>query len=226
MAHFDIKTTHEAALNHHVVQGEAWLLASESGAQTAALSYAALEFRFAIERLAIHYWRQLLDRTPTDKELDALGSFKSVEKQIYDLAGHQLEIDRHFDFMRIVTSAMSIPIPLHTPNIGLLSRYWHFCSELCHIGWPLASKVQELRVKMYTRLSEVPEELKRNVKSLGWPLIKDDSFSAIRADYIAGCIDSAAVLEHIQRIGVWAAYQAPGESELQVLGTPVPPKSA
>lgn len=225
MAHFDIKTTHEFALDHHVQQGAAWLLASELGTKTAALSYAALEFRFAIERLAIHYWRQLLDRTLTDDELEALGSFKAVERRIYDLAGHQLEINRHFDFMQIVLSAMSIPTPLHTPNIGLLSRHWHICSDLCHVGWPLASKIEELRTEMYTRMSEVSETLKKYVESLGWPIIKDDSFNAIRAEYVAGRIDSAAVLAHLHNIGVWAAYKPPGESNLQFVGTPIPSKS-
>lgn len=226
MSHFDIKTTHDVALDYHVLQGAAWLHASEAGARTAAISYAALEFRFAIERLAIHYWRQLIDRTPTDDELDALGSLKAVEKRIYELAGHQLAINRHFEFMQIVLSAMSISTPLHTPNIGLLSRHWHLCSELCHVGWPLASTVEELRAEMYKRLSEVLGELKDNVKSLGWPLIKDDSFNSIRVEYVAGRIDSAAVLAHIHSIGVWAAYKPPGERSMQFVGTPIPPKLA
>ena len=225
MTNFDIKATHESALEHHVLQGAAWLLASDSGAKTAAVSYAALEFRFAIERLAVHYWRQLLDRTLTQNELEMLGSFKAVEKQIYDLAGHQLEINRHFDFMRIVLSALSIPTPLHTPNIGLLSRHWHLCSELCHVSWPLASKVEGLRIKMYTHLCEVSEALKKNTESLGWPLIKDETFNTIRAEYVAGRIDSPAVTDHLNRIGIWAEYQAPGESNARILGTPVPPNS-
>ena len=223
MASFDIKATHESALNHHVRQGAAWLLASESGSKTAAISYSALEFRFAIERLAIHYWIQLIGRTPTGDDLEALGSFKALEKRIYDLAGHQLEINRHFDFIRIIFSAMSIERPLHTPNIGLLSRHWHLCSDLCHVRWPLSSAAEELRAEKYTHLCEVSATLEQNVKSLGWPVIKDASFNAIRDEYVAGRIDSSAVLAHLQSIGVWAAYKPPCESKLQFVGTAIPP---
>lgn len=97
----DVSTKHSPELAHHVRQGIAWLSASAEGENTAALSYAAFELRFAIERLAVHYWRALLNRTPEEKDLRDIESFKRVERRIYELAGHQREIDGHFEFMRI-----------------------------------------------------------------------------------------------------------------------------
>ena len=78
---------------------------------------------------------------------------------------------------------------------------------------------------MYAHLCEVSEALKKNTESLGWPLIKDENFNTIRAEYVAGRIDSAAVTDHLNKIGIWAEYQAPGESNARILGTPVPPNS-
>jgi hypothetical protein len=73
---------------------------SGQGANPVALSYAAFEFRLAIERLGIHYWGELLSRPLEEKDIRS--SFKKIEKRIYALAGHQKEIDGHFEFMRVV----------------------------------------------------------------------------------------------------------------------------
>ena len=225
MAHIDIKTTHELRLDHHLLQGQQWLRASDEGERTAAVSYAALEFRFAIERLALHYWRILIDREPTHEELEKLRSFKAVEKKIYELAGHQREIDRHFDFMQIVTDAIQLPISLQAPSISSLSRHWHFCSELCHIDWPLTCSVKELRSEVFATLGEVEENLSRSVKGLAWPIIKDENFKSVRAEYIAQRIGAKEVREHLNRIGVWACYKPPGNGDAQFVGIPIPEAS-
>ena len=107
----DLRTHHQTELGHHVLQGQTWLTESAEGENTAALSYAALELRFAAERLAVHYWRALLGRRPVEVELRDIASFKRIENRIYELAGHQKEIDGHFEFMRVILSAMKIDIP-------------------------------------------------------------------------------------------------------------------
>ena len=114
----DVSTHHQPDLAHHVRQAVAWLAASAEGENTAALSYAAFELRFAVERLAIHYWAALLDRKVEEQDLRDIESFKRVERRIYELGGHQLEIDGHFAFMRVVLGAMKIGMPFHTPKIG------------------------------------------------------------------------------------------------------------
>lgn len=62
MGTLDIRTQHQPTLEHHVQQGDVWLAAGAGGENTAALSYAALEYRFAIERLGLHYLGTLLLR--------------------------------------------------------------------------------------------------------------------------------------------------------------------
>jgi len=56
----DVSIQHHPDLMHHVRQGETWLSVSAEGENSAALSYAAFELRFAVERIAIHYWAALL----------------------------------------------------------------------------------------------------------------------------------------------------------------------
>lgn len=174
----DVSTRHQPDLAHHVRQGIGWLSASADGENTAARSYAAFELRFAAERLAVHYWAALLDRRPEEQDLCDIESFKRVERQIYEIEGHQREIDRHFEFMGVVLGAMKIDTPLHTPKIGELSRFWHECSELCHIAWPLSCAAPEVRSAAITALTEIAKNnLSGYVQSLGWSILKDAAFA-------------------------------------------------
>jgi hypothetical protein len=132
MLNTDLK--HSTELGHHIRQGLAWLSASAEGENTAAVSYAALELRLGVERLAVHYWLALLDRPLEEPDFRTLASFKRLEGRIYELGGHQREIDLHFAFMRIVLKAAKLDATFHTPKIGLLSNYWHNCSEFCHVA--------------------------------------------------------------------------------------------
>jgi hypothetical protein len=218
----DVGTHHQPELAHHVLQGVAWLSASGEGAHTAALSYAAFELRFAVERLAVHYWATLLDRKPEEQDLREIESFKRVERRIYELAGHQREIDGHFAFMRVVFGTMKIDATLHTPDIGALSKYWHECSELCHIAWPLSCAVPEVRTAAFSMLNGVAEALSAHVQSLGWPLLKDAAFAELRNRFIAGEASAEDVLAHVQRTGIWARVEYPDGRSPHFVGEPVP----
>ena len=222
----DISTQHGIELPHHVHQGIAWLTVSAEGVNTAALSYAALEFRFAIERLAVQYWRVLLNRTLEERDLRDIGSFKRIENRIYELAGHQAEIDRHFEFMRIVLGALKIVVSFHTPKIGELSRHWHNCSELCHVGWPLASSVPEVRKGAFATLTETSILLSTLVSSCGWPVFQDTAFAELRARFIAGQVSCNDVLAYVQRTGIWASAEFPDGRPAQFVGEPVAPSAA
>ena len=208
----DVSTKHSSDLAHHVRQGHAWLSVSAGGENTAALSYAAFELRFAVERLALQYWRDLLERKPEFDDFRDIESFKRIERRIYELAGHQREIDSHFEFMRIVLGAMKIDTPFHTPKIGELSKYWHACSELCHIAWPLSSSVTEVQSIAFSNLTEVATSLATQVNSLGWPVLKDTSFKELRNRFIAGTASASDLLAHVQRIGLWARAEFPDGS--------------
>ncbi len=218
----DVGTHHQPELAHHVRQGVAWLSASGEGENTAALSYAAFELRFAVERLAVHYWAALLDRKPEEQDLREIESFKRVERRIYELAGHQREIDGHFAFMRVVFGAMKIDAPFHTPQIGALSKYWHECSELCHIAWPLSCAVPEVRAAAFSMLTEVAEVLSAHVQSLGWPVLKDSAFAELRNRFIAGEATAEDVLAHVQRTGIWARAEYTDGRSSHFVGEPVP----
>jgi hypothetical protein len=220
----DLSTHHQPDLGHHVRQGVAWLAASAEGENTAALSYAAFELRFAVERLAIHYWAALLDRRPEEQDLRDIESFKRVERRIYELGGHQREIDGHFAFMRVLLGAMKIETPLHTPKIGALSKYWHECSELCHIAWSLSCVVPEARKAAFLALTGIAETLSAQVQSLGgWPLVRDAAFAELRNRFIAGEATANDVLAHVQRTGLWAKAEFTNGTAPQFVGEPVPP---
>lgn len=217
----EVGTNHHSDLSHHVRQGVTWLSLSNKGENTAALSYAAFELRFAVERLAVHYWAILLDRAPEEDDLRDIESFKRVERRIYELAGHQLEIDGHFAFMRIVLGAIKIDTPFPTPQISALSKYWHECSELCHIAWPLSCAVPEIRSGAFSMLTEVAEALLIHVKSLGWPVIKDSAFTELRNRFISGKATTEEVLAHLQQTGVWARVKYTDGRPPQFVGEPV-----
>lgn len=222
----DLSTHHQPDLAHHVRQAVAWLSASAEGDNTAALSYAAFELRFAVERLAIHYWAELLDRKPEEQDLRDIESFKRVERRIYELGGHQRDIDDHFAFMRLVLGTMKIDMPLHTPQIGALSKYWHECSELCHIAWPLSCVVPEVRRSAFTALTKIAEALSEHVQSLGWPILKDAAFVDLRNRFVAGKATTDQVLAYLQQIGLWARVDFTDGRTSQFVGKPVPPSKA
>lgn len=222
----DISTQHQPDLAHHPRQGAAWLAASAQGENTAMLSYAAFELRFAVERLAVHYWRSLLNRKLEEQDLRDIESFKRIERRIYELAGHQKEIDGHFEFIRLVLQALKVDSAFQTPQIGKLSNYWHECSELCHIGWPLASAIPEVQKAAFAKLTEICEVLSAHVSSLGWPILQDQSFKELRNRFIAGDASTEDVLAHIQRTGLWAKAEFSDGRPAQFVGEAVPPRAS
>lgn len=222
----EVAIHHKPDLAHHVRQGAAWLSVSAQGENTAALSYAAFELRFAVERLAIHYWAALLDRKPEEQDLSDIESFKRVERRIYELGGHQKQIDGHFAFMRIVLGAMKIEAPFHTPKIGTLSKYWHECSELCHIAWPLSCSVPEIRKDAFSALTEIANSLFVHVQSLGWPVLKDSAFATLRSRFIEGELTAEDIIAHAQRTGLWAKSEFTDGRSPQFIGEAVLPVKA
>jgi hypothetical protein len=89
-------------LNYHYEEGKAWLANSEGGKNTTVLSYAAFEFRLAIERIGLQYWFALTPGGIEEISLRDIKSFKSIEKRIYQLAGHQRAIEARFEFASIL----------------------------------------------------------------------------------------------------------------------------
>jgi hypothetical protein len=220
-----LATRHQPGLAHHVHQGLAWLEQCNGGVNTAALSYAALELRYAIERLAVHYWRTLLDRSLDSDDLRTIASFKRIERRIYDLAGHQREIDAHFEFMRAFVSALKLDGPLRTPHLGRMASYWDDCSELCHIAWPLASGSEEAQREAFSKLEEIAEELKQLVESAGWPILREAGIVDLRDRFVRGEASIEDVNAYMRRVGVWAKVEFPDGRSSQFVGEAIPPNS-
>jgi hypothetical protein len=219
----DVILRHNPELDHHLKQGLAWLSACAEGENTAALSYAAFEFRFAIERLALHYWIALLNRKVEEKDFRDITSFKRIEKRIYELAGNQLEINGHFEFMRIVLGALKLENSFQTPAIGKLSKLWHDCSEFCHIAWPLGCSDSKARKTAFNTLTQISESLSVQINSIGWPVIQDPSFVELRNQFIAGTISAREILAHIKKIGMWAKAEFTDGTPSKFVGEAVPP---
>lgn len=219
----EISLRHQNDLSHHIAQGGAWLARSAEGEETAALSYAAFELRFGIERLAFHYWASLLNRKLEADDLHDIRSFKRIEKRIYELAGNQKEIDGHFEFIRIVLGAIKIDTSFPTPQIGKLSSYWHDCSELCHVGWPLACSAPEMRKAAFASLTTIAQALSAQVASMGWPVLQDVAFADLRNRFVCGDASREDVLAYIQRTGLWARAEYPDGKAPHFVGEPVAP---
>lgn len=191
-------------LGHHLRQGDTWLAMSAEGQNTAMLTYAAFEFRLGIERIAVSYWSTLLQRKVEADDFRDIRSFKKLEKRIYELAGHQMEIDRHFDLVRILLAALGIDDVIETPKIGQLSSFWHYCSELCHVGWSLSVGSHDAHKATFETLSDMSLTLWRFIRSLGWPIVKDPEFSNLRDRFVTGNACADDVVEFVQRRGLHA----------------------
>ncbi len=218
--------SHVPALQHHVQQAEGWLTKSDKGTKTAALSYAALELRYAIERLAVYYWASLLNRQLTRDEAESLGTYKTLERRIYDLAGNQRIIDGQFAFLRAVLRVMKVTDQLPTPNLGRLSRHWHACSEICHVAWPLSCSVDAYREEVFRDLTMVHKELVPLVSSnfIGWPAIHDTAFAELRDRFVLGDATEADIQAYADEHGLWARLHDADGKPMRFIGEAVPPK--
>lgn len=214
------------ALNYHYEEGRAWLENSAVGANTTALSYAAFEFRLAIERIGLQYWNALIPDGLEVNDLREARSFKRIENRIYQLAGHQKEIDMRFEFGRIVLALLKIDLLLVTPNLRQLSRFWHECSEVCHVAWSLASLNREFAKKSYEALEAICEFLREQVNGLlTWGTVVDSPFRELEAKFVAGQATAEDVRRHLEERGVWARIEYNDGRPSAFIGEAIPPRT-
>jgi hypothetical protein len=220
-----INRIRDATLRHHISQGTVWLEESAGGFHTTAMSYAAFEYRLAVERLAVHYWAILLGPNFRAKYVRDIQSFDRVQNRIYKLAGNQLKIDRQFEFMRIIFALLKLPGSCPTPHIGKhLAASWHTCSDLCHIGWTLGCSVPEFRADAFAKLQNVRCILDELVSGIiGWPTQIENHFAELRREFVEGRIDESAVRANLNARRLPAVVEYPdGRSELVGETTPTP----
>jgi hypothetical protein len=222
-----LERSRSLAADHHVTQGTSWLERSEGGANTADLSYAAFEFRLAIEFLAVRHWAMLLGRKVEEHDLHDLQSFKQIEHRIYELAGHQRQINGHYEFMRVVLHLLRIDILLITPNVGQLSKFWHECSDLCHIGWTLDCSVSAHRQRAFQTMHEARKMVLEQTSGLAfYPSIPAGSeFGKLRDQFTLGAASQDDVRGFLQSNGAWARIEFPHGRPSEFAGVPIPPTS-
>lgn len=214
-------------LNHHVTQGVAWIENSGGGANTVALTYAAFEFRLSIERIALHLWAELSTGKGEELDFSDIRSFKRIENRIYELGGHQKEINRHFEFMATLLTLLKIPETLVTPDIGKLSAYWHDCCELCHVGWSLACGNPKVVSDAVEALVEIRDFLLVQVRGwLTWPTVHEENFQKLRDDFVSGQANADHVRAYVEKLGIWAGAEFKDGRPPQFVGEAIPPSKS
>ena len=100
--------TRSRQIGYHLAEAESWLAASENGARTTLLAYAAFELRIEIECVAL----ELLARVQGDQLLPedhaTIRSFDRMERRIYDLEGQQRELDRKVAFSNVLLEQLKV----------------------------------------------------------------------------------------------------------------------
>lgn len=214
-------------VRHHLSQGTAWLEESANGTNTTLLCYAALEFRLAIERIGLQYWTELMPSGLEENDLRDLRSFKRIENRIYELAGHQKEIDAFFSFNQILLRLLKVPQSLPTPKLGELSRYWHECSELCHVAWSLAAGDSKLAEESYAALRIIESSLIAQTSGfVSWPRIADASFDKLRKNYMSGVATEDNIREYLEVCGIWGRVEFQDGTPSEFIGESIPPRSS
>jgi hypothetical protein len=205
----------------HIARAKRWIELSVNGADHSAVSYCALELRFAVERFCLEML--VAYGGPSVDETERIRSFDFVRNRIYGLLGHQRRIDRHFEFARILLRCLSVEDSLPTPNIGDLHRLWHDCSELLHVTWPLAAALEERSGEqaVATLLAGVAY-LSSFATALKWPVLQTDATSGLARKFIDEELTAEEVESEIRRIGLYAVEQR-GNAAARFVGKAVPP---
>jgi len=151
-----------------------------------------------------------------------IGAFKSIESRIYELAGHQREIDRSIEFIELMCSMIGITLPQGRPNLPILKKHWHSCSEMCHVGWALACTSPEVGPQSHTVLVKVAADLEHMVKGMvGLPKIHDAATKEIKQAFIAGTITADEAKSRLSERGLHAEFTPKAGDAPIPLGTPV-----
>jgi hypothetical protein len=212
------------AVNYHYEEGKAWLMQSKRGKRCTALSYAAFEFRLAIERITFQYWYTINDNEINSENINDVRSFKRMQNKIYKLGGVQKEINKYFEFMQIIIDNLKIDKKLATPDLGRLHNHWDNCSELCHITWTITPKDRKFKQQVLKELEEVQATLESYTSGLtSFPKIADENLRRIQKQYIANEIDKVDVEEYLKKIGVWAVTSDNDGGNREFIGTAIPP---
>lgn len=211
------------AVNYHFEEGKAWLKESKRGKRCTALSYAAFEFRLAIERIIFQYWYTINNNELKEDNIKDVRSFKRMQNKIYTLGGVQKTINKHFEFVQILLDSLQTGDKLIPPDLGKLHKSWDTCSELCHITWTIAPKDLKLKRNIFYELEEIHNLLSSYTSGLtSWPQVVDENLKKVQHQFIDGEISENDVRKYLSEIGLWA-LQTDHNNKRKFVGEPIEP---
>jgi hypothetical protein len=199
-------------LDHHLSQACAWLDLSDSGNHSVPLSYAAFEFRLAIERLTFELLFFIRSQQLDADDKKSMKSFKNMEKRIHEFAGHQQQMDITINFINIVFNEAGSSINIAKIALGTLHTHWSECSDLCHFTWNLlvCGPDVAIRGEAYKQLTVIRDFLKTNLSSIvTWPRIHEPWFADLQNSYVRGEATEEVVRSHLRQTGVRIAVLSP-----------------
>ena len=118
---------------------------------------------------------------------------------------------------------LKIDLPFATPQIGPLARAWSTCSDLCHIGWTLASSLPGVRAQAFDELTQSQRMLAELAVGLGWPIVRDATFADLQARFVSGQATVDDVGQYAVRTGMWARVERQDGGPSVFVGEPIPP---
>ena len=217
----------EKDLYYHFYEGKKWLIKSNEGTRSTALSYSAFEFRLALERIIFQYWYKLKEDNLVNKDIDDIKSFKTMQNKIYEISGHQKIINKRFEFARIPLEMLQIKKNLITPSFGKMHDFWMKCSELCHVSWTIiiCNGNNAIMKEQYEMLLETSNFINESINGLvSWSKIVSQPLKAMEKDFLEGKINKEHVEEELRKSGLWSRVEFKDDPKRnQFLGVAIPP---
>lgn len=214
-------------LDHHVSQGAAWLSLSNQGRNTALLSYAAFEFRLAIEHIMLFHWFAETNAADRLGNLGDLSSFRKMRDRIRKIRGNRKFLWRTRKFTLLLLQTLKVDTKFYLPDFGELERSYQRCSDLCHIEWTVFSTNEEIQATYYEYVTDAKDLCERSIGGL-FSLIRDgDSaeFSKLKQQYLEEQIGDEDVVEYVRKCGIWAKVTYNDGRVSEFTGIAVPPGS-
>lgn len=214
-------------IDHHIKQGNTWIKMSDSGKNTAALSYAAFEFRLAIEHIMLFYWIMEQDEESRIKNKGDISEFAKMRNRIRKIRGNNKILWRQRKFTMLILKSLKIDGKFHLPEFGEFDRNYQICSDLCHIEWTVYSTDFDVQEKYYEKIYSVGEFCMKCVSGL-FSLLREGEnkrFNEIREKYVLEEIGDDEVLEYIKENGLFMVASYTDGRAAEFVGEAVQPKS-
>ena len=205
---------------YHFAQGKQWLDIVRNKDENIPLSYCAFEFRIALERVAFELLKEIRGTAFDEADKKASKKLKNIHNRIHHLEGHQRQLDKKCDFLKILIEAAGYKdFPLAKVNLSMLIKYWDFCSTYCHLQYNLASSWgnQSFVDKCFEGLCEIEKFLEDIVTRdiILWPRWTDDVWiNDLLNRYIEGKINNTELVIELKNRGVWGKIEKPDGSAI------------